>query len=216
MNSKKFRLDTNNNNPFTIKINASENETHALIRLTKGAFCESLNILMTEKGVLAPKNMPSRKLTLLQLNDQSNFSINANFSSAKGFIEIEVYKGPWEEILLAEVEFSFTDAPYNISCSHENTEFTIGSEGESQIHVQPNTEGGFNVCYTIVKAGEEKVIQNHFFAEDSDTAQIIKRLYGRIKGRVKGVGFDERQAQYEKENTMNLNKIMQESFSDQA
>ncbi|WP_317896874.1 hypothetical protein [Aurantibacillus circumpalustris] len=212
MNSKKFRLDINNNNPFTIKINASENETHTLIRLTKGAFCESLNILMTDKGVLAPKNIPSRKLSLLQLGDQSSFSINANFSSAKGFIEIEVYKGPWEEILLAEIEFSFSDAPYNISCNHENIEFTIGSDAESQIKVKANTNGGFDVDYILVKTGGQTVVQNHFFDEDSDTAQIIKRLHGRIKGRVKGVGFEERQIQFEKENTNNLNKTMLDSF----
>jgi hypothetical protein len=203
VNSKKFRLF------------ASEKETHTLIRLTKGAFCESLNILMTDKGVLAPKNIPSRTLTLLPLSDQSDFSINANFSSTKGFIDIEVYKGPWEEIVLAEVEFSFSDAPYNISCNHERIEFTIGSAGESQIDVQPNAAGGFDVTYTLVKVGEEKIVQNHFFDEESDTAQIIKRLHGRIKGRIKGIGFDERQAQYEKENTIHLNKMMVESFVEQ-
>jgi hypothetical protein len=171
---------------------------------------------MTNKGVLAPKNIPSRKLTLLKLGDQSDFSINANFSSAKGFIEIEAHKGPWEEIVLAEVEFSFSDAPYNISCNSEAIEFTIGSDGESQIHVQPSTEGGFDVCYTLVKVGEEKIILNHFFDEDSNPAQIIKRLHGRIKGRVKGLGFEERQIQYEKENTSNLNKMMLESFVEQS
>ena len=216
MKSKKFRLDIKNNNPFTIKINASENESHALIRLTKGAFCESLNVLMTEKGVLSPKNIPSQALTLLKLGKEPDFSINANFSSEKGFIEIEVYKGAWEEVLLAEVEFSFSDAPYNISCNNERIEFTIGSENESQIHVLPNTEGGYDVMYTVIKTDGRKITRNYFFEESSEPAQIVKRLYGRIKGRVKGVGFDERQAQYEKDNTENLNKIMLDSFVEEG
>lgn len=212
VNSKKIRLDVNNNNPFNIKMNVSKNETHALIRLTKGAFCESLNLLLTDKGVMAPRNIPAKALTLLSLADQPEFSLNANFSSAKGFIEAEIFRGGWEEILLAEVEFSFTSAPYNISCNQEKVEFTIGVEGESQIRVLPREDGGFDVTYTVLKAPAEKIVQNHLFEENSDATQIVKRLYGRIKGRVKGDGFEERQAQYQNENTKNLNRTMLESF----
>ena len=197
-------------------MNASENETHAIIRLSKGAFCQSLNILMTDKGVLAPKNLPARALNVLQLVDQPEFSINGNFSSAKGFLDVDVHKGSWEEIMLAEVELSFTDAPYNISCKQEQIEFTIGLEEGSQIQVQARAEGGFDVTYTVVKAPEQKVIRTHFFDEKTAAAEIMRRLYGRIKGRVKGEGFAERQAQYQEENTKNLNKTMLDSFVDES
>ena len=173
-------------------MNTSKNETHALIRLTKGAFCESLNLLLTEKGVMDPKNIPAKALTLLPLTNQPDFSVNANFSSAKGFIEAEIFRGAWEEILLAEVEFSFSDSPYNISCNQEQIEFNIGvNEAESQIKVKPDADGGFDVTYTVVKAPGQKITRKQIFEESSDAAQIVKRLYGRIKGRVMGVGFED-------------------------
>lgn len=193
-------------------MNASKNETHVLIRLTKGAFCESLNVLMTENGQMAPKNFPARALNLLPLVNQTEFSVNANFSSAKGFVEAEIFRGCWEEILLAEVEFSFSDAPYNIFCNQERIEFSIGVEEESRIMVLPNEAGGFEVTYILVKTPEQKMSLEKEFDENSEAAQIIKRLYGRIKGRVKGEGFDQRQAQYLNQNTQNLNKTMLDSF----
>ncbi len=212
MNSKKIRLDVNNNNPFSVKMNAAKNETHALIRLTKGAFCESLNVLTTENGRMTPKNFPAKALNLLPLVGQTEFSVNANFSSAKGFVEAEIFRGCWEEILLAEVEFSFSDAPYNIFCSQERIEFAIGVEEESRIMVMSTETGGFEVTYILLKTPEQKIVLKKEFDENSDAAQIIKRLYGRIKGRVKGEGFEQRQAQYLNQNTQNLNKTMLDSF----
>ena len=212
MNRKKIRLDVKHNTPFNIKINAEEKEVHALIRLTKGTFCESLNILMLENGISAPKNLPAKEITLLQFLNQDEFSLNANFSNVKGYLDLEIYTGKWEEIILAQVEFSFTYAPYNISCNQERIEFTIGSGKNCRIDVKAKDEGGFDVVYTLIKTTGEQTVVTVYFSESEDSAQIIRRLYGRIKGRVKGEGFEERQAAYENENTNNLNKTMLESF----
>jgi hypothetical protein len=212
MNSKKFKLNVDNNNPFQIQLFEKEQETHALIRLTKGTFCDSLNILLLENGIFAPKNFPAKALTILPLPNYPKIGINANFSSPKGYLDVEVYKGSWEEILLAEVEFSFSASPYFISCNEEEIGFSIGMENESNIKVKTKTEGGFDVVFTLLNPPNDKINAQFFFAEDSDGAQIISRLYGRIKGRVKGVGFEERQSSFEKEYTENLNKTMLESY----
>jgi hypothetical protein len=212
VNRKKIRLDVKNNHPFNIKINAEESEIHSLIRLTKGTYCESLTILMLENGLSAPKNLPAKELTLLQFHNQTEFSVNANFSSVKGFLDLEIYTGKWEEVILAQLEFSFSNAPYNISCNQEHIEFTVGSEGECRIEVQAHDGGGFDVVYTLVKTPEQQHVVNLFFAESEDCSQIIRRLYGRIKGRVKGEGFEQRQAEYKTENIKNLNTIMLDSF----
>ena len=90
MTSKKFKLNVDNNNPFNIQMFEKEQETHTLIRLTKGTFCDSLNILMLENGIFAPKNFPAKALTILPLANFPKFGINANFSSAKGYIDVEV------------------------------------------------------------------------------------------------------------------------------
>jgi len=214
MNSKKFKLNVENNNPFQIQMFEKEKETHALIRLTKGTFCDSINVLLLENGIFAPKNFPAKALTILPLANYPKFGINANFSSAKGYIDVEVYKGFWEEILLAEVEFSFTASPYFIACDHEKIRFTIGTETESHIQITTNEAGGFDAVFTVVKNKEQKQLSKFFFEEDSDGAQIIKRLYGRIKGRVKGEGFEERQTLHTKEYTENLNKTMLESYAE--
>lgn len=214
MNSKKFRLNVDNNNPFNIQMFEKEEETHALIRLTKGTFCDSINVLLLENGLFAPKNFPAKALTILPLPNYPKFGINANFSSPKGYLDLEVYKGSWPEILLAEVEFSFSASPYYISCEEDKIGFTIGMEKESNIEVTQNSEGGFDAVFTLVKGPDQPITTTYFFDEDSDAAQIIKRLYGRIKGRVKGVGFEERQTSFEKEYTENLNKTMLETYSE--
>ena len=213
MNSKKIRFDINSNNPFSIKLNASKNETHVLIRLTRGAHCESMNLLMLENGLMVPKNIAAKGLTLLAMHDKEEFSINANFSSAKGFIEVEVFRGCWEEILLAEVEFSFSAAPYTISCLDEAIAFAIGEEGQCRIEVKENAESGFDLIYKV-QDGTEHVEREYYIAADSEMEQVVKRLYGRIKGRVKGEGFAERQHTYLEENTKNLNATMLGSFVD--
>ncbi len=212
MNSKKFKLNVENNNPFQIQMFEKEKETHVLIRLTKGIFCDSMNVLLLENGIFAPKNFPAKALTILPLPNYPKFGINANFSSAKAYIDVEIYKGFWEEILLAEVEFSFSASPYFISCNEEEIGFKIGKENESNIEVKLNPDGGFDTTFTIVKSADQNIHSKQFFEEDSDGAHIIKRLYGRIKGRVKGAGFEERQSSFEKEFTENLNKTMLESY----
>ncbi len=214
MNSKKIRFDINSNNPFSIKLNASKNETHVLIRLTRGAHCESMNLLMLENGLMVPKNIAAKGLTLLAMHDKEEFSINANFSSAKGFIEVEVFRGSWEEILLAEVEFSFSAAPYTISCLDDAIAFAIGEEGQCRIEVKENAESGFDLIYKVKDSADHQFLRDFYIAADSEMEQVVKRLYGRIKGRVKGEGFAERQQTYLEENTKNLNATMLGSFVD--
>lgn len=212
MNISKFKLNLKNNEPFLIEIHADKKETHALIRITKGAFCDSLNLIVSNKEGDKHKNLPAESLLLLNVSNYQELTLNANFSSQKGFIDAEIHTGNWQEMLLAEIECSFSDAPYCISCNQDQLEFTIGLEKESRLEITP-AEAGFNVNTTIVNPPNEDAVAAYYIADGSDASQIIRRLYGRIKGRVKGAGFEARQEEYKAKLIDNFNRTMVESIS---
>jgi len=211
MNTYKFKLNISNNNPYKVTLNAEEKETHALIRITKGAFCQGLNLILKDDEKEIPKSLPAESLVLLNVSNYTGLTLNSNFSSQKGFIDVEIRAGNWNEMLLAEIELSFSDAPYWYGCNQEKTEFTIGFDGESKLEVKP-VDGGFSVTSILIAPEKENLNATYFIAQDTEAEQIIKRLYGRIKGRAKGEGFDERQEQFKPKLIENFNRTMSESF----
>ena len=211
MEKKRFKLSPKDNKPFEVELQDRENGSHVLIRLSDGAFCDSLNLVFTNGEVSKDEVIEARTFHQLDLEHSTKFTLNGNYSDAKGFVEGDVYIGNWEEIVLNEVELSFSDAPFYIRCNSERIEFTVGAEGESKMDVE-SVERGFSVVSTLIHGPKEIVTVKRIFDETSDGAQIIKRLYGRMKGRVKGVGFEERQEGDKAKLTAQFNKTISESF----
>jgi len=212
MTKKKFKLSANDNRPCEIEIKNPETETHALLRLSDGAFCDFLNLAFTSAGKDTVEKIEAKTFLQLDLEHYKSFSLNGNFTDEKGFVEGELYTGNWEEIVLREIELSFSDAPFFYSCDLENLKFSVGVSGESYLEVESDAEGNFSVVSTIKHLSGKMDVAKRNFAETSDGAEIIKRLYGRLKGRAKGEGFDERQESQKGILTEQFNKTMCESF----
>lgn len=212
MTKKKFKLSAGYNKPCEIEIKDPETETHALLRLSDGAFCDFLNLAFNNQGKDTVEKIEARTFLQLDLEHYKNFSLNGNFTDEQGFVEGELYTGNWEEIVLREIELSFSDAPFFYSCDPEILKFSVGVKGESYLEVESDTESNFSVTSTIKQSSGKFSVVNRSFSETSDGAEIIKRLYGRLKGRAKGEGFDERQEEQKDKLTAQFNKTISESF----
>lgn len=211
MDKKKFKLDRRTNSSLEVELK-TEADKHALIRLTDGAFCDTLNLVFSGEAGDVSETIEAKTFHQVDLGKYQKFSISGNYSDAKGFVEGELYTGNWEEIVLNEIELSFSDAPFYIRCNPDRVEFTVGAERESSIHVEPGNEGSFTVTSTLVEVSGKIFTTRQTFTVISDGADIIRRLYGRMKGRVKGVGFEERQEGAKEKLTLQFNKTIWESF----
>lgn len=214
MNKKTFKLDPDSNIPFEIELNEQKNETHSLLRVIKARQCKGLNVLLINKNEKVSKKIPAKTFTQLDLGNCSKFSIEADFiSAADSYLEIDVYTGTWEEMILSEVELSFSDSPFYISCNKDVKEFMIGEENHSRMDVKQDPDGGFLIITTIVDATSQIAeIKNHI-AANTEGAQIIGRLYGRIKGRINGKDFHERQEENKDVYSVNFNKTFTEGLN---
>jgi len=113
MNKKSFKLDPENKKQFEIELNDQQNETHALLRITKGMHCKALNVVLINKKNKVTKTLRSKTFNQLDLVNYSKFSVEAEFvSAADSLLEMDVYTGTWEEMVLTEVELSFSDSPF--------------------------------------------------------------------------------------------------------
>jgi hypothetical protein len=211
MNKKTFKLYPDNNTPFEIEIN--ENETHSLLRIIKERHCKALNVLLIDKSNQVSVKLRAKTFNQLSVVNYLKISIEAEFvSAADSFLEIEVYTGTWEEMILTEVELSFSDSPFYISCNNDKKEFMIGEENHSRMDVKQDPDGGFSIITTIVNRPEENTeIKNHISA-NTDGAETIGRLYGRIKGRVNGKDFHPRQEENKDLYSVNFNKTLTEGL----
>jgi hypothetical protein len=213
MNKKSFKLDPENKKQFEIELNDQQNETHALLRITKGMHCKALNVVLINKKNKVTKTLRSKTFNQLDLVNSSKFSVEAEFvSAADSLLEMDVYTGTWEEMVLTEVELSFSDSPFYISCNNEAKEFMIGEEGHSRMTVKQDENGGFEILTTLVNTPEEtEEIKGHI-AANTDGAEVIGRLYGRIKGRINGKYFHERQEENKSIYAENFKKALAEGF----
>jgi hypothetical protein len=142
MNKKTIKLDPDNNAPFEIEMN--ENETHSLLRITKEKNCKALNVLLIDKSNQVSVKLRAKTFNQLNLINYLKFSVDAELvSAADSFLEIDVYTGTWEEMILTEVELSFSDSPFYISCKNDIKEFMIGEENHSRMDVKQDPDGGF-------------------------------------------------------------------------
>ncbi len=213
MDKKTFRLDSENNNPFEIVMNATENETHALLKILRARNCKCLNVVLINEAENSSKTLAAKTYNQVDLVGYLKFTLEADFvSAAESFLEIDVYTGSWEEMVLIEAELSFSDSPFYISYKSDKLEFMLGAEGESRMEIKPDTDAGFSIVTTIVHApGQESKIQNHI-EKNTEGAQVIGRLYGRIKGRVNGEGFHQRQEENKAIYAENFHKALTEGF----
>lgn len=213
MNKKTFKLDSQNNHQFEIELNELKKETHSLLKINKVMHCKALNLVLIDKSNKVSKTLRAKTFNQLDLVNYSKFSVEAEFvSAADSFLEIDVYTGTWEEMILTEVELSFSDSPFYISCNNDMKEFIIGEANDSKMAVKQDSEGGFSIVTTIVHAPEQiSEIKNHI-AVNTDGAETIGRLYGRIKGRVNGKDFHQRQEENKAMYAENFNKTLTEGF----
>ena len=213
MNKKTFKRDPENNTPFEIELNDKKNETHSLLRVIKVRQCKGLNLVLIDKANNVSKKIQAKTFTQLDLVNYSKFSIEADFiSAADSYLEIDVYTGTWEEMILTEVELSFSDSPFYISYKNDAKEFMIGEPGNSRMEVKQDPDGVFAIVTTIVNAPTDILeIKNHI-AANTEGAETIGRLYGRIKGRVNGKDFHERQEENKDVYSVNFNKTLTEGL----
>jgi hypothetical protein len=213
MTNKKFKLNKNNNTPFETGTNAHENETHALIRIVRSRHCKSLNVVLIDKENNTSKSLTAKPYNQVDLVNYEKFTLEANFvSDPEAFVEGEVYTGSWEEMVLVEAELSFSDSPFYISCSNDQVEFTIGAATETHMEVKPGADGGFSVSTTIVHPPEQALSTQNFIADNTAASQVIKRLYGRMKGRINGQGFEQRQEEHKQKYAENFHQTILEGF----
>ncbi len=213
MTKKTFKLDPENTKQFEIELNDKKNETHTLLRITKGMHCKALNVVLINKSNKVAKTLRSKTFNQLDLVSYSKFSVEAEFvSAADSLLEIDVFTGTWEEMVLTEVELSFSDSPFYISCNNDAKEFTIGEEGHSRMAVKQDENGGFTILTTLVDAPEESIEIKGHIAANTDGAEVIGRLYGRIKGRINGKDFHERQEENKTVYAENFKKALLEGF----
>lgn len=211
MLKKTFKLSSENNTPFEIIMNDNKNETHALLRILRENHCKSLKLVLSKDAANVEEILPAKPYNQIDLTSYLKFAISGNFVTvAESYLEIEVYKGSWEEMVLSEVELSFSNSPFYISYKSTGIEFMIGADGESRMEVKPAVDGGFSVSTTIVNPQNQvSQTQNHIL-ENTEGAQVIGRLYGRIKGRVNGEGFHERQEENKMKYAENFHKTLTE------
>lgn len=213
MTKKTFKLDPENKKQFEIELNAQQSETHALLRITKGMHCKALKVILFDKNKEVAKTLRSKTFNQLDLVSYSKFSVEAEFvSAADSSLEMDVYTGTWEEMVLTEVELSFSDSPFYISCNNDAKEFTIGEEGHSRMAVKQDENGGFSIITTLINAPEESIEIKSYIAANTDGSEVIGRLYGRIKGRINGKDFHERQEENKEQYSENFTKALTEGF----
>lgn len=212
MNRTKFKFDPSRNTPIDIELNALEKESHGLIHLLKEKNCKSLNL-----GLIAMEKTSTRRITAktyhqLDLVGCDVVSVEASFvTEIDAYAEGEFYTGTWEEMVLVETELSFTASPFYISCSQEEIEFTIGAPGESRMEIRQNEDGDFTIVTTLLAGGQESGSQQ-VILDRTEASQVIRRLYGRIRGRVNGKGFEQRREEYKLAYAENFNKTLLEGF----
>ena len=115
-------------------------------------------------------------------------------------------------MILTEVEISFSDSPFYISCNNDVKEFIIGEENNSRMEIKPYNNGGFSIKTFIVHSPTEiEEIKNNI-AFNTTGVDIIGRLYGRIKGRINGKDFHQRQEENKEIYAVNFNKTLLEGF----
>ncbi len=213
MDKKTIRLDASNNKPFEIEMNSAEPETHALIRIVKERHCKSLNLILTGKTDKTSRSLAAKTYNQLNLVNYLNFSVQADFvSMADSYLDLEIYTGSWEEMVLREVELSFSASPFYISCNQDQVEFVIGAPGASRMEVKPNIDQSFSVVTTIVQESAVLPPVKNYIDANSEGAQVVGRLYGRIKGRINGAGFHERQEENKAVYAENFNRTLSEGF----
>lgn len=212
MNKITLRLDPDNNAPFEIEMNDAKNETHALMRIAKSRHCKALNLVFIDKGSQISKTVAAKTFTQLNLISYLKFSIAAEFvSAADCYLELDIYTGSWEEMILTEAEVSFSDSPFYISYKNDVIDFTIGAPEASNISVTQDDKG-FSITTTIVEAAKQVAEIKNYIAANTEGAQVIGRLYGRIKGRVNGLDFHQRQEENRELYTENFNNTVIEGF----
>jgi|GEM_PF-2149971 len=213
MTKKTFKLDPENKKQFEIELNAQQTKTHALLRITKGMHYKALNVVLINKSNKVTKTLRSKTFNQLDLVGYTKFSVEAEFvSAADSSLEIDVYTGTWEEMVLTEVELSFSDSPFYISCNNDVKEFTIGEEGHSRMSVKQDEKGGFLIVTKLVDGSEESLEIKSHIAANTDGSEVIGRLYGRIKGRINGKDFHERQEENKTVYAENFKKALAEGF----
>lgn len=211
MEKHRFKLSPKDKKAFEVELKNENDAKHMLIRLSDGAFCDTLNVEFIGEKETKEEVVEATTFRQFDLENYSGLALSGNFVEAKGFVEGDVYVGNWEEIVLNEIELSFSDAPFFYTCNLDHIEFAIGTEDQSRMHIT-SVEGGFSVN-SKVKSGTKEVLTKTFiFPETSDGAQIIKRIYGRLKGRAKGEGFNERQESQKAKLSDQFNKTIAESF----
>lgn len=213
MQKKTFKLSSENNTPFEIIMDDTKNETHALLRILRENHCKSLNLVLSNETANVEGILPAKPYNQIDLTSYLKFTISGNFVTvAESYLEIEIHTGTWEEMVLSEVELSFSNSPFYISCKSTATEFMIGAEDESRMEVKPDVDGGFSVLTTIVHAPSQISQIQHHIPQNTEGAQVIGRLYGRIKGRINGEGFHERQEENKLKYAENFHKTLTEGF----
>lgn len=211
MEKHRFKLSPKDKRAFEVDLKNENNDKHVLMRLSDGAFCETLNLTLMADKETKEEVIETATFRQFDMQNYSSFSISGIFTDAKGFVEGDIYIGNWEEIVLNEIEISFSDAPFFYTCNLEEIDFTIGTEDQSRMHISA-VEGGFSVDSKVVSGSKEVLTKTFNFPETSDGAQIIKRVYGRLKGRAKGEGFNERQESQMAKLSEQFNKTIAESF----
>ena len=163
MTKTTFKLEPNNNTPFEIEMKDNASETHALIKIVKEKQCKSLNVVLTDKDDKVSRSLPAKMFNQLDLVNYLKFSVEADFvSAADSFVELDIYTGSWEEMILTEVELSFSASPFYIGCKNDKIEFVIGAPGESRMEIKPDSNKGFSVVTTIIHGPEQiSTIENH-------------------------------------------------------
>lgn len=211
MEKHRFKLSPKDKKAFEVELNNAEEAKHVLIRLSDGAFCDTLNVAFIGERETKEEVIEATTFRQFDLEDYSSLALSGNFTEPKGFVEGDIYIGNWEEIVLNEIELSFSDAPFYYSCDLEKIDFAIGTDDQSRMHITA-VEEGFSVHSKVISESKETVTKVFIFPETSDGAQIIKRIYGRLKGRAKGDGFSERQESQKAKLTEQFNKTITESF----
>ncbi|PBQ31426.1 hypothetical protein CNR22_06495 [Sphingobacteriaceae bacterium] len=212
MNKKKFKLSAKVNIPCHIEIKNPETETHGLLRLSNGDFCDFLNLTFTGNGTDRTEKIEAKTFLQMDLKHQTGISVNAEFLDEAGFVEGEFYTGSWEEIVLREIELSLTDEPFFYSCDSESLKFSIGAAGESHLQVEAHEDDKLSIVFSVKNSTDKIQTVTQSFSKSSDGGEMIKRLYGRLRNLARDTDFIERQTRDKKQLIEQFNKTMSESF----
>lgn len=212
MNKKKFKLSSAVNIPCRIEIRNPETESHALLRLSNGDFCDFLVLTLTSDGKDSVKKIEAKTFLQIDLDNYQSLSLDAEFLDETGFVEGELYTGNWEEIILREIELSLSDTPFYYTCDSSHLKFSVGVVGESFLEVELDQENNFSVVCTVKDATGKMETVKRSFPDFSGGAEMIKRLYDRLRSEVAGANFIAKQNTDKEKLVDQFNKTVSESF----